>query len=127
MRQLGLFSSAKVTPRGNLLDTLCATLEEECKYAEGERDLVMLQHKFTVERKDGKIETLTSTMEAYGKPEGPSAMALTVGVPCGVAVQLILDGKITETGIRQPYDEKVRLPFLSVFSPSSPTLPIPVD
>lgn len=76
MRQLGLFSSAKVTPRGNLLDTLCARLEQECAYAPGERDLVMLQHKFVVERKDGKVETLTSTLEAYGKPNGPSAMCV---------------------------------------------------
>ncbi|KAL7414562.1 saccharopine dehydrogenase [Mrakia frigida] len=107
LRRLGLFSSNKVTPRGNLLDTLCATLEEECKYAEGERDLVMLQHKFVVERADGKIETLTSTLEAYGSSTGgPSAMALTVGVPCGVAVQLILDGVITKKGVQQPYDEE---------------------
>lgn len=107
LRRLGLFSSKKVTPRGNLLDTLCATLEEECKYAEGERDLVMLQHKFVVERKDGKVETLTSTMEAYGSSTGgPSAMAFTVGVPCGVAVQAILDGVITKKGVQQPYDEE---------------------
>lgn len=55
MRKLGLFSSKPVTPRGNLLDTLCATLEEQCQYADNERDLVMLQHKFVIERKDGKI------------------------------------------------------------------------
>lgn len=31
----------KITPRGNPLDTLCATLEQKMQYAEGERDLVM--------------------------------------------------------------------------------------
>lgn len=55
LRWIGLFSSEKVTPRGgNLLDTLCARLESLMKYEPGERDLVMLQHKFVVEWKDGK-------------------------------------------------------------------------
>lgn len=55
LRWIGLFSSEKVTPRaGNLLDTLCAQLEKLMKYEEGERDLVMLQHKFYVEWADGK-------------------------------------------------------------------------
>ena len=37
---------------GNLLDTLCARLESLMKYEQGERDLVMLQHKFVVEWAD---------------------------------------------------------------------------
>lgn len=54
-RWIGLFSEEKVKPRaGNLLDTLCARLEDLMKYEQGERDLVMLQHKFVVEWQDGK-------------------------------------------------------------------------
>jgi hypothetical protein len=50
-----LFSTEKIKPRAkNLLDTLCAQLEILMKYEEGERDFVMLQHKFVVEWKDGK-------------------------------------------------------------------------
>ncbi|KOS18860.1 Saccharopine dehydrogenase [Escovopsis weberi] len=41
MRWLGLFSSDKITPRGNPLDTLCATLEQKMAFQPGERDLVM--------------------------------------------------------------------------------------
>ena len=56
MRWIGMFSQEKVTPRqGNLLDTLCAQLEVLMKYDSGERDLVMLQHKFVVEWADGKV------------------------------------------------------------------------
>ena len=55
LRWIGLFSSDKVKTRSkNLLDTLCAQLETLMKYEEGERDLIMLQHKFIVEWKDGK-------------------------------------------------------------------------
>jgi len=54
LRWIGLFSSEPVKPRaGNLLDTLCAQLETLMKYDQGERDLVMLQHKFVVEWADG--------------------------------------------------------------------------
>lgn len=58
-RWIGFFSSEKVQPRaGNLLDTLCARLEGLMKYETGERDLVMLQHKFVVEWQDGKTVRL---------------------------------------------------------------------
>ena len=54
MRYFGLFSSEKATIRGgNLLDTLCGQLEKLLSFQPGERDLVMLQHKFVVEWKDG--------------------------------------------------------------------------
>ena len=55
LRWIGLFSNEVVKPRGkNLLDTLCARMETLMKYEPGERDLVMLQHKFVVEWADGK-------------------------------------------------------------------------
>jgi saccharopine dehydrogenase-like NADP-dependent oxidoreductase len=54
---LGLLSAAKQAPRrGTLLDSLCATLEEMMMYKDGERDMVMLQHNFLVENKDGRSE-----------------------------------------------------------------------
>ncbi|KAJ7590764.1 saccharopine dehydrogenase [Mycena floridula] len=111
-RWIGLFSSEKVQPRGgNLLDTLCAQLEKVMKYEQGERDLVMLQHKFVVEWADGKQETITSTLEQYGSPNGHSAMALTVGLPCGIATQLILDGTLATPGVLGPYSKEICEPI----------------
>jgi len=59
LKWIGLFSNKeKVVPKGNpvnLLDTLCARLEKLMKYERGEQDLVMLQHKFLVEWKDGSL------------------------------------------------------------------------
>ncbi|KAF8880288.1 saccharopine dehydrogenase [Infundibulicybe gibba] len=115
LRWIGLFSTGKATPRsGNLLDTLCAQLETLMKYEQGERDLVMLQHKFVVEWKDGKEDILTSTLEAYGSPNGHSAMALTVGVPCGIASQLVLDGVLKTPGIIQPYSKEICDPIRAI-------------
>lgn len=38
---VGIFSESKITPKGNPLDTLCASLEEKMAYEEGERDFVV--------------------------------------------------------------------------------------
>lgn len=115
MRWIGMFSEEKIKPRqGNLLDTLCAQLEALMQYEEGERDLVMLQHKFIVEWADGKTDTITSTLEAYGNPLGHSAMALTVGLPCGIATQLVLDGVINTPGVLAPYTKEICDPIRKV-------------
>lgn len=52
---MGILSSKKAIIVGqNLLDTLCAQLEKLMSFNPGERDLVMLQHKFVVEWANGK-------------------------------------------------------------------------
>ncbi|OOF98117.1 hypothetical protein ASPCADRAFT_205376 [Aspergillus carbonarius ITEM 5010] len=112
LRWIGLFSDEQVTPRGNPLDTLCATLEKKMQYAPDERDLVMLQHKFEIEHKNGQKETRTSTLCEYGVPGGYSAMAKTVGVPCGVAVKLVLDGTISQKGVLAPMTMDICAPLI---------------
>ncbi|KAI9285765.1 saccharopine dehydrogenase [Umbelopsis sp. AD052] len=114
MRWIGFFSETPVTRRGNLLDTLCATLEEKMQYEQGERDLVFLQHRFEIELKDGTRQVRTSTLVEYGDPNKYTAMAKTVGVPCGIAVQLILDGKITKTGVLAPMSSDINNPIMEL-------------
>ena len=67
-----------------------------------------------MERKDGKQETITSTMIEYGTPGGDTAMARTVGVPCGIATQLILDGKITRKGVFAPLTADIYEPIIEI-------------
>ncbi|KAK8225613.1 Apo Saccharopine reductase [Phyllosticta capitalensis] len=115
LRWIGMFSEVPVEPRGNPLDTLCATLEKKMQYTKGERDMVMLQHKFGIENADGSQEVRTSTLVEYGQPEGSggySAMAKLVGVPCAVAVKLVLEGKIAEKGILAPMTPAINDPLI---------------
>ncbi|KAI9933017.1 Saccharopine dehydrogenase [NADP(+), L-glutamate-forming] [Aspergillus wentii] len=112
LRWIGLFSDEQTIPRGNPLDTLCATLEKKMQYAPHERDLVMLQHKFEIEHKNGDKETRTSTLCDFGVPGGYSAMAKLVGVPCGVAVKLVLDGTINKKGVLAPMTMDICGPLL---------------
>jgi saccharopine dehydrogenase (NADP+, L-glutamate forming) len=98
--------------KANPLDTLCAVLEKKMQFEEGERDLVLLQHRFEIEHKDGKKETRTSTLVENGDPKGYSAMAKLVGIPCGVAVLQVLDGKIKKKGILAPMDPELNQPIM---------------
>lgn len=109
---IGIFSDEQITPKGNPLDTLCATLEKKMQYEGEERDLVMLQHKFGIEHADGKKETRTATLVEYGEPKGYSAMAKLVGVPCGVAVKQVLDGTISERGVLAPMSWSICEPII---------------
>jgi len=115
-RWIGLFSSQEITPRENPLDTLCATLEQKMQYEEGERDFVMLQHKFEIENRDGSKVTRTSTLAEYGDPKGYSAMAKLVGVPCAVAVQQVLNGTIKEKGILAPMSPEICAPLMKTLT-----------
>jgi saccharopine dehydrogenase (NADP+, L-glutamate forming) len=116
LRWIGLFSDEQIKARGNPLDTLCATLEDKMQYEEGERDFVMLQHKFVIENADGSKETRTSTLADYGDPKGYSAMAKLVGVPCAVAVQQVLDGTISEKGILAPMSPEICRPLMQTLT-----------
>jgi saccharopine dehydrogenase (NADP+, L-glutamate forming) len=128
MRSLSLFSTQVATVTGtNLLDTLCAHLSTVLSYAPGERDLVVLQHKFVVEWQNGDTvchppspftltcanvqikETFTSTLELLGNPADYSAMAWSVGITCGVATQLVLDGhpEVKKPGVWAPYTKEM--------------------
>ncbi|KAJ2720384.1 saccharopine dehydrogenase (NADP+, L-glutamate-forming) [Coemansia sp. Benny D115] len=115
VKWLGITSpDVLASKRGTYLDVLCARLEDLMMYGEGERDMILLQHKFEVENKDGSANTRTSVTLMYGEPNGFTAMAKTVGVPCGIATQLILDGKITTTGVIAPMTPEVYQPILDL-------------
>ncbi|KAI9687477.1 MAG: Saccharopine dehydrogenase [NADP(+), L-glutamate-forming] [Bathelium mastoideum] len=113
LRWLDLLSpTARIEPRGTPLDTLCATLEHKCAYGAGERDMVMLQHRFEIEHADGRGEVRTSTLCDYGDPKGYSSMARLVGTPCAVAVLQVLEGKIAEKGVLAPMSWELCEPLL---------------
>ncbi|KXN66489.1 Saccharopine dehydrogenase, partial [Conidiobolus coronatus NRRL 28638] len=112
---LGLLSETSVVKKnGTLIDTLCHLLESKMMYLDGESDMVLLQHSFKVENKDGSKELITTTLQKFGEPfpKGPSAMATCVGVPCAIGVSLILDGGISKRGVLAPVTPEIANPIL---------------
>ena len=41
-------------------------------------------------------------------------MALTVGLPCGIATQLVLDGVLNKPGVHAPYTPEICEPIRAV-------------
>jgi saccharopine dehydrogenase-like NADP-dependent oxidoreductase len=79
---------------------------------ENERDLVILQHMILAEWPDGKKEVIKSSMIDYGTLETNTAIARTVALPASVAIKMILDKKITVTGVRRPVIPEIYNPIL---------------
>ena len=99
---LGLFEENQI-PSGinTVLDALCNLFEEKLQYAAGERDMIVMHHEFMAEYPDKK-QKITSTLIDYGISNGDSSMSRTVALPVAIASKMILDGKITLTGVHRP-------------------------
>lgn len=140
LRWLGLDQSETLLLRGTLnktkqhsmLDYLCALLIERLSYQAGERDMVLLAHRFVIQWPGvEQLETRRSTLIAYGG-DGPqrvggslgagggvsgwSAMSRTVGLPCAIATQLVLEGRIKQRGVLIPTSKEVYEPMLQLLA-----------
>ncbi|HVP91435.1 MAG TPA: saccharopine dehydrogenase C-terminal domain-containing protein [Terriglobales bacterium] len=110
---LGLFADDPVlVAKGSVLDALAARMVERLAYAPGERDMVILQHEFAVERRDGRREKITSSLIDFGIPHGDSSMSRTVGLPAAIGARMILEGRIRETGVIVPVTPDIYNPIL---------------
>ncbi|MCO7222989.1 saccharopine dehydrogenase C-terminal domain-containing protein [Pleionea sp. CnH1-48] len=107
------FSADEPLPVANtMLDVFCALLQQKLNYEADEFDMIVLQHKFEVKKQD-TVENLTSTLVVKGEAGGFSAMAKTVGYPVAIACQLVLDGQITESGVKIPVSPVFYEPLLA--------------
>jgi saccharopine dehydrogenase-like NADP-dependent oxidoreductase len=111
---LGLFTDDPLPVEwGSALDILVARMVERLRYAEGERDMVVLRHDFLVEDARGGREKISSTLIDYGIPHGDSSMSRTVGLPAAIGARLLLEGRIREPGIRVPVTADIYNPILN--------------
>ena len=110
---LGLLGPAPVrVERGGAIDVLADLMSERMKYAEGERDLVVLQHRFLASYPDGTAEHITSTLVDFGIPHGDTSMARTVGLPAAIGATLILGDKVKSRGVLIPVVPEIYGPVL---------------
>jgi len=110
---LGLFSEEKVSTTNNRLDILSDRLQEKLVFADGEKDLLVLRHKFIIENKDKSKDLCTSTLIDFGIPFGDSSMARTVSLPMAIGTKLLAEGKINATGVRIPNTPDLYKPILA--------------
>ena len=110
---LGLFEAEELPAgKGSALDNLAALMIDKLQYAEGERDMIVLQHEFLAEDRSGRKERILSTLVDHGIPGGASSMSRTVGLPAAIAARLILERKISRTGVEVPVHSEIYVPIL---------------
>ncbi len=110
---LGLFDQDLIDCDGStVIDLLAKLMSEKMAYADGERDMVALQHRFKASFDDHE-EKITSTLVDYGIPHGSSSMARTVSLPLAIVTKLILEDQVSLSGVRIPIDRIIYEPVLA--------------
>lgn len=77
---------------------------------------MLLQNEVTSISPSGQSQTDVASLILYGEamPDGPTAMARTVGVPVALGATLLLDGAFQEPGVHTPTREQLWKPLLSL-------------
>jgi saccharopine dehydrogenase (NADP+, L-glutamate forming) len=111
---LGLFSKERIPTdiKPAPIDILTWIMQKKMVYEKGERDMIIQRHRFTIEY-PCCVKVVTSTMIDYGTPNGDTAMARTVSLPCAIAMHRVLKGEIKQTGVRIPTSPDIYNPVLS--------------
>lgn len=109
---LGILSDEKIklddaTP-AQILQEL---LERKWKLQPGDKDMIVMQHKFEYSLQN-KNHTITSSFVIKGEDEIHTAMAKTVGLPAAIAVRRILSGELARTGVCVPVTQDIYEPVL---------------
>lgn len=88
-------------------------LEQKWKLLEGEKDMIVMWHKFTYKGVDNNFKEKHSSMVVIGKSKEETAMAMTVGLPAAIATKFVLEGMINDPGIHIPISKEYYGPILS--------------
>ena len=113
LKWLGLFDDIPIN-RGmaSPFDVVSDLMIRKMSLKDDERDMIVLQHTFLAGYSDDRKEVIRSRMIDFGIPGEDTAVARTVALPAAIGVELILDGKITATGVHIPVIPEIYTPIL---------------
>ncbi len=118
IKWLGLFDKKPLpitTSAATPASILLCILEQKWKLNSGDKDMVVMQHQFEYQIKN-KTHHLTSSMTLIGENDIETAMAKTVGLPLGIATKLLLQKKLSLTGVCLPIYPELYKPILAELS-----------
>jgi saccharopine dehydrogenase (NADP+, L-glutamate forming) len=82
------------------------------QYSDGQLDMLLMQHKYTIEYAD-RFEYLATTMVDYGVTTQLSSMSRTVSLPVGICIRLVLQGVVKlAPGLYRPTIPELYTPIL---------------
>ena len=112
---LDIFSDEKVgLKNATPAQLLHAILAKKWQLKPGDKDLVVMWHKFNyIDRNTGKEAILSSSMGITGDDNQNTAMSKTVGLPLGIAVKLYLTNSLNLAGAYIPTIPEIYEPVLA--------------
>lgn len=112
LQWLGLFEDTAIALKsGTHADLLLDLMLKKLSYVAGETDMIIIHDEIIAEFGDRK-EKRTSTLHVTGEVNGDSAMSRAVALPAAIAAHLVLEGKITRTGVHGPMHADIYEPVL---------------
>lgn len=87
-------------------------LEDSWSMKDDDRDMIVMYHKVGYSL-NGKKRQIDANMVVLGENRSHTAMSKTVGLPVAMATLLILNGKVSTTGVQIPIDRQVYEPILA--------------
>ena len=94
-------------------DVLQFILEKKWVLEKADKDMIVMLHEIEYEVKNKKSKVKTELV-VKGEDHLRTAMAKTVGLPLGIAAVLLLEGKISKTGLHIPIIPSIYEPVLKV-------------
>jgi saccharopine dehydrogenase-like NADP-dependent oxidoreductase len=110
---LGLEDEETIINKGrcSAAEVLQFILERKLSLQPGNTDMVVMVHEIEYEKGELK-HRLESSLIVLGEDDVRTAMAKTVGLPLGIAATMILEGKITISGLHIPIIPEIYTPLL---------------
>ena len=107
---LGLFRKKRIRlPNATPALILEHLLLDKWQLKKGDKDMVIMQHEFEYQLNKQK-HLHTSTLLLKGNDDEDTAMSSVVGLPLGIFVKLVMEGKITSKGVHIPVMPEVYEP-----------------
>lgn len=114
MEWLGLLSDEMLPANAQTrMDLLVSRMEATMAYASDQRDMLALVHEIDFKDAAGRPHHYRARFVVYGDPNGDTAMARCVGIPAACGLRRILDGTISEPGVRIPVSPDIFGPVLA--------------
>ncbi|MCF8232652.1 MAG: saccharopine dehydrogenase NADP-binding domain-containing protein [Bacteroidales bacterium] len=110
---LGLFSDEKMNrEEDSPFEVTSDLMIDKMMISEEERDMIAMQHTFVAKYGENNREVVKSSMLAFGSVATDTAVARTVALPAAISVDMILNGKISLSGVHIPVRKEIYNPVL---------------
>jgi len=116
---LGLLDEKKAIPitKGSTSNVMNEVYMEKMPYRHGERDLVLMQHRFDVKyEKENKRERIFSILSERGAIGEETAIARTTGLPIAMGAVLYLQKKYVKPGLIYPTVPEIYKPVMKMLA-----------